>query len=164
MLFGGIGVAVVIAVFVVMSGDKPADAKDTPKPPAPAAVAPAAAPAQPGATPAVAKAGKTPAKPAPALTPEMMQEARALLQQAKDLNNEGVKARTAGDNTTARAKQSEANDKLEALQKLIAAPLAWQEEADFGDWTQPAEYVALGKLFQEVSNLMKRVRMGGGTR
>lgn len=166
MLFVGIGVAIaasLVAVFVLTSGKKD-NAGDTK--PAPAAEAKAAPAPHVPSTPlslAGAKAGKTPSKPAPGLTQDTLTTVRDLLDEAKKLSNEGVTARNGGDNQKARELQSAAKDKLEALQKLIQAPLLWQEEAQMGDWAQPAEYVTLENLYAEVGKLEKRVRMGGGT-
>jgi hypothetical protein len=165
MLFVGIGVAIaaaLVAVFVSTSGKK-----DAPADPKPAAAAESkSTPAHVPSTPlslAGAKAGKTPSKPAPGLTQDTLTKVRDLLDEAKKLSNEGVTARNGGDNQKARDLQSAAKDKLEALQKLIQAPLLWQEEAQMGDWAQPAEYVTLENLYAEVGKLEKRVRMGGGT-
>jgi hypothetical protein len=166
MLFVGIGVAIaasLVAVFVTTSGKKD-NAGDTK--PAPAAEAKAAPAPHVPSTPlslAGAKAGKTPSKPAPSLTQDTLTKVRDLLDEAKKLSNEGVTARNAGDNQKARDLQSAAKDKLESLQKLIQAPLLWQEEAQMGDWAQPGEYVTLENLYAEVGKLEKRVRMGGGT-
>lgn len=160
MMFGGIGVAVVVILIVVMSrGGTKKEPADTPPPPAAATPAPPRAPASTES----ARAGKPPAKPAPALSPETLQQARDLLAQAKTLCNEGVQARTAGNNQEARDKQSAAKAKVDALKKLVGTQALWQEEAQMSDWAQPAEYVALEKLYGEVSKLEKQIRMGGGT-
>jgi hypothetical protein len=111
----------------------------------------------------IAKAGKTPARPAPALTAAILQQTAQLLEEAKVLCNDGIKARTAGDNQAARDKQSAAKDKIDAAKQLITVPLGWQEEADMGGWAMPAEYSALEKLYGQLSSLEKRVRMSGGT-
>ena len=167
MLFVGIGVAVVavaVGVYFATSGKK--DTPAAPKAPVAAEAKPTPA-AAPSASSAIAlagaRAGKTPSKPAPGLTQDTLTKVRDLLEEAKKLSNEGVSARTAGDNQMAREKQSAAKDKLETLQKMIQAPLLWQEEAQMGDWAQPAEYVTLENLYAEVGKLEKRVRMGGGT-
>ena len=113
LILGGVGLLVVVILLVVMSqgGKKPA-AAPTPTPAAQPKPAHQAAPTQVAA--GAAKAGKTPTKPAPALTQETMQKAATLLDAANALFNEGVKLRTGGDNTGARAKQSEAKDKIDA--------------------------------------------------
>jgi hypothetical protein len=166
MVFGGIGVAIagsLLTVFIT-TRDKKDKATETQSPPAAEAKA-APAPHVPS-TPlslAGAKAGKTPSKAAPSLTQDTLTKVRDLLDEAKKLSNEGVTARNAGDNQKARDLQSAAKDKLETLQKMIQAPLLWQEEAQMGDWAQPAEYVTLENLYAEVGKLEKRVRMGGGT-
>lgn len=163
LILGGVGLLVVVILLVVMSqsGKKPAPTP-TPTPAAQPKPAHQAAPTQVAA--GAAKAGKTPGRPAPALTQETMQKAAQLLDAAKALFSEGVKLRTgAGDNTGARAKQSEAKDKIDEIKTLLAAPLRWQEEADLEDWAMPAIYSSLGSLYNEVSSLEKKIRMNGGT-
>ncbi len=164
LILGGVGLLVVVILLVVMSqsGKKPA-ATPTPTPtPAAQPKAPhQSAPTQVAA--GAAKAGKTPTKPAPALTQDMLQKAASLLDEAKALSNEGVKVRNAGDSAGARTKQSQAKDKIDEVKALLAAPLRWQEEADLEDWAMPAIYSSLGKLYNEVSSLEKKVRMSGGT-
>ncbi len=162
LILGGVGLLVVVILLVVMSqgGKKPA-AAPTPTPAAQPKPAHQAAPTQVAA--GAAKAGKTPTKPAPALTQETMQKAATLLDAANALFNEGVKLRTGGDNTGARAKQSEAKDKIDEIKTLLAAPLRWQEDADLEDWAMPAIYASLGTFYGKVSSLEKKVRMSGGT-
>ena len=163
LILGGVGLLVVVILLVVMSqsGKKPAP------PPTPTPAAQPKAPHQSAPTQVAAgaaKAGKTPTKPAPALTPETLQKAAQLLDVAKGLFNEGSKLRTgAGDNTGARAKMSEAKDKIDEIKALLAAPLRWQEEADLEDWAMPAAYSSLGSIYNEISSLEKKVRMNGGT-
>jgi hypothetical protein len=164
-VLGGVGALVVIVLIVVMNSggkepaDKPASSAGTP------AAAPAPSPA--AATPAVAlgaaRGGKAPTTPAPALTVATLEQAHALLNEAKELNNEGVRLRTAGKNQEARDAQSQAKDKIDAIKQLVAKPSEWQELADMEGWAQPAEYVALEKLYGEVAKIEKRIRMGGGT-
>lgn len=166
-LFGGIGVAIVAALIVVfMSSSKGDKAKDKPADPAPAAAAPKAphVPAPTSLQLGSAKQGKTPGRAAPALTAEMLGKAMALLDEAKTLSNDGVKARTAGDNEGARQKQSAAGDKIEAAKASLKEQAAWQEEADLSDWAQPAEYVSLANLWTQLTTLEKKARMSGGTR
>jgi len=109
-----------------------------------------------------AKRGKAPDRPAPTLTQEMLQEAAARIQEAKELNNEGVTLRNKGDNRGARDKQSQAKDKIDAAVAVLDAPAAWQEEADLEGWAMPAEYVTLSNLFGQIAKLQKRIRMSGG--
>ena len=109
-----------------------------------------------------ATAGKTPDRPAPTLTNEMLQKANAMIDEAKELNNEGTKLRNAGDNRAARAKQSEAKRKIDEAKLLLAAPSAWQEEADLEGWAMPAEYVTLANLYVRIAKYQKRIRMAGG--
>jgi len=166
MIIGGIAVVVVIVLVLVMrsggggaaaatNGDKAA-AKESPK---------AETPAPPSGAPvelAGAKAGKPAGRPAPPLPAETLQQLNDLFAKAKALYAEGVKARTAGDNTGARQKQSEATKLLEQWRALIEKQLNWQEEAQMGDWAMPAEYMTLEKLYLPYQDLLKRVRMGGG--
>ncbi len=160
MVLGGIGVAVVVVLFLMMSGpDKGAGGKpDTAKPAA----------AQPAPTPAAApvsssaKAGKAPAKPAPALTAETLAKVRVEYDKMKGFYNEGSTARTAGDNTKARERQALAKEVLDGINAMVVAPLGWQEEAEMEGWTQSAEYVEFAKLYNDVMTLAKKVRMGGG--
>jgi len=164
LILGGVGLLVVVILIVVMSqsGKKPATTPTSAPTPAAQPKAPhQSAPTQVAA--GAAKAGKTPDKPAPALTPDMLQKAATLLDAANAFFNEGVKLRTGGDNTGARAKQSEAKDKIDEIKALLAAPLRWQEEADLDGWAMPASYSALGALYTKVSSLEKKVRMNGGT-
>ena len=133
-------------------------------PPAPAKPT-VATPAAPAAAPAVtstAKAGKTPAKPAPALSADTLAQVVTLYNQMGTHYNDGVKARTAGDNATAREHQGKAVDVLQQIDKLLEAPLLWQEEAEMEGWAQPAEYVQMAKEYGKVMSLAKSVRMGGG--
>jgi hypothetical protein len=167
-VLGGVGALVVIVLIVVMnSGGK--ETADKPRTPTGSAGTPAAAPAPSpaAATPAVAlgaaRGGKAPTTPAPALTVATLEQAHALLNEAKELNNEGVRLRTAGKNQEARDAQSQAKDKIDAIKQLVAKPSEWQELADMEGWAQPAEYVALEKLYGEVAKIEKRIRMGGGT-
>ena len=108
------------------------------------------------------RAGKTPGRPAPTLTTQMLQQANALVEEAKALNNDGTRLRNAGDNRAARAKQSEAKRKIDAAILVIEAPADWQEEADLEGWAMPPEYVSLEHLFGRIAKLQKRIRMGGG--
>ncbi|HEX5050862.1 MAG TPA: hypothetical protein VFZ65_03740 [Planctomycetota bacterium] len=157
LIFGGIGLVVVVAL-VVMMNRKGADAGTTPGANTPAAAKPAAA-----APLAAAKTGKNPTRPAPTLTAEMLEQVRSSRKVAEGLYNEGVTARTAGDNATARDKQTQAKAALEKLESMLEAPLRWQEEAQLGGWAQPAEYVSLEKEYGAVMNLTNRIRKGGGT-
>jgi hypothetical protein len=132
-------------------------------PPAPAK--PTAAPSQPAQAPTIsasAKAGKTPAKPAPALSADTLAQVVTLYNQMGTHYNAGVTARTAGDNAKAREHQGKAVDVLQQIDKLLEAPLLWQEEAEMEGWAQPAEYVQMAKEYGKVMSLAKSVRMGGG--
>ena len=159
VMIGAIAVVVVIVLVVMMKGG--GDKKEEPKKdPAPVAAAPAPVPA--AGTAGTAKAGKTPGRPAPALTQETLGKLDELMAKAKAAYNEGSTKRTAGDNDGARAKQAEAKVHLDQWKELVAAQLVWQEEAQMGDWAQPAEYPTLEKKFGPFATLEKTVRMGGG--
>ena len=100
---------------------------------------------------------------AKALALEMMErEQRSKITQA--LYNEGSKARTAGDNATARDKMSQAKVIIDQINQTLAVPMEWQMLALEGDWTEPGEYVDLGKFVTALASLEKMVRMGGGTK
>lgn len=164
MVLGGIGVAVVVVVLIMMSGGGGKGGASTGgTTPTPVAAKPEAAP-KPAATPVASapKAGKTPLKPAPVLTAETLQQVRDLETKMKGFYNEGSAARTAGDNAKAREKQGLAKGVLGEIDKLLQAQLLWQEEAQMGDWAQPAEYIELEKVYGSVMKLAKMVRMGGG--
>lgn len=162
LILGGVGLLVVVILLVVMSqGSKKPAPKATPAPAAQPKAPYQSAPTQ--VVEGAAKAGKTPTKPAPALTQEMLQKAASLLDEATALSNEGVKVRSAGDSAGARIKQSQAKDKIDEVKALLAAPLRWQEDADLEDWAMPAIYSSLGALYNKVSSLEKKVRMSGGT-
>ncbi len=169
-LLGGAGVAVVVVLLFAMSRGGSGDADKTASPGAAAktnspAAAPASAPATPpAAAPASApRAGKTPTKPAPLLTAETLQQAQALLQQAKGLCNEGITARAAGKNEEARGKQSAAKDKIEAIEQMTAKQWDWLSEAELEGWALSAEYATMAKLYDDLLNLKNKVRKGGGT-
>ena len=164
LVLGGVGV-LVVGILVVMMNQGGGDKATDPKAP-PAAAAPKAAhvPAPSTVKMGSATAGKTPGRPAPALTAEMLGKAVALLDEAKTLCNDGVKARSAGNNEEARTKQSAAVDKIEAAKVSLQEQAKWQEDADLDDWAMPAEYIALGNLWTELTTLEKKARMSGGTR
>lgn len=161
-VLGGVGLAVVIVLVVMMQSG----GTGTARPAGGGAPANSAASASAAPIPVkleASKSGSAPKRPAPPLSEATLQQARDLLTAAKGYCNEGITARTAGDNTKARERQSLAKDKIDELKKLVAAQSLWQEEAQLGDWAQPAEYVTLEKLLGELGPLEKRVRMGGGT-
>ena len=110
-----------------------------------------------------ARSGKPPAKPAPELTVETLQKLQAMLDEAKELINDGKRARTGrGDNAAARTKMGEASELLRKWEQMIAAPLLWQEDAEMEDWAQPAAYVTLSKMYDKFAKYQKEARMGGG--
>ena len=51
---------------------------------------------------------------------------------------------------------------LEQWNQLVESNLLWQEEAQLGDWAQPAEYTQLEKLFGAYQTLNNKVRKQGG--
>ena len=159
--------AILLLVLVVAmlnsqsGGDEGGEAQDPPEqrqPAAPSRSAPQATQLKMG----TATSGKTPDRPAPTLTNEMLQKANAMIDEVKALNNEGTRLRNAGDNRAARAKQSEAKRKIDEVKALLEAPSAWQEEADLGGWAMPAEYVTLANLYVRIAKYQKRIRMAGG--
>lgn len=165
MIIGGIAVVVVIALVLLMRGGGGSTAADNADKATAKEPTKAATPASSGGAPvalASAKAGKPPGRPAPPLPAATLQQLNDLIAKAKELYGEGVKARTAGDNTGARQKQSEATRLLEQWRTLIKPQLDWQEEAQMDDWAMPAEYVTLEKMYVPYQDLVKRVRMGGG--
>ncbi|MCK5944059.1 MAG: hypothetical protein KAI24_18890 [Planctomycetes bacterium] len=164
LILGGVGAAVLVIVLVIVSSKKGGDDGDGDQQDQQQQAQPETKPHVPKTTLKMgsAQAGKTPDRPAPRLTVEMLQQARDLIQEAKVLNNEGVKLRNAGKNMEARAKQSEAKRKTDEVKALLDIPATWQEEADMEGWAMPAEYVTLGNLYGEIAKLEKRIRMSGG--
>lgn len=162
-VFGGIGLAVVVVLVVMMRGGGGDGAAKASGDAAPKSAQSASAPAPTPVKLEAPKGGGSPKRPAPPLSEATLQQARELLASAKSFCNEGITARTAGDNQKARERQSLAKDKIDELKKLVADQSLWQEEAQLGDWAQPAEYMTLEKLLGELGPLEKRVRMGGGT-
>lgn len=167
MVVGGLALLVVVVVVVMMNSgggaSNAADSGSSAKPANTAPAAPAVAPKPAAAPTGTAKAGKTPERPAPALTADTLARASQLLEEAKALCNEGIQLRSNGDNQGARTKQTSAKDKIDVIKQMIDAPLRWQEEADLGGWAMPAEYDALAKLYGQLSTVENRVRKGGGT-
>ena len=163
----GIGVVAAAAIgFFALSGGSKQPASESQKPATPAAAPaekPAAAPASTPLSMSSAKQGKAPTKPAPALTQETLQQLSAMLDKAKTLRNESVTARVgSADNQAARAKMTEAYDLLQKWQEMIAPQLQWQEMAQMEEWSQPAEYMTLEKLYGTFQRLNNEVRRGGG--
>jgi len=161
MVLGAIAVVVVVVLIVMMKGGTKDSGGTNDKPQTPTPAAPKPAPAAPSSA---AKPGKTPAKPAPTLTAETLQQCRDQQAKAQALYNEGSKARTAGDNATARDKMSQAKVIIDQINQTLAVPMLWQEEAQMGDWTQSGEYIDLEKFVTALASLEKMVRMGGGTK
>ena len=161
LILGGVGVLVVVVVLVMMNSGNGGSqaAAGSPKPDA---AQPAAAAKSAPVSLAAAKAGKSPATPPPSLTQETLAQVSELNRQMKALYNEGVTARKDGDNQKARDKQAQAKDVLEQIDRLLQPALLWQEKAQEGDWSQPAEYVTLERIYGDVMKLANMVRKGGG--
>ncbi|MGE3173261.1 MAG: hypothetical protein AB7O97_11605 [Planctomycetota bacterium] len=162
----GAGVVVVLVLVLIMQsggGDKANAGESTPRQAEPAAKQPAPSVTGEKVQLGAAKPGKTPTKPAPALTQDTLQELSDLLQQIKALRNEAVTARTGNaDNQLARSKMGEAKELLDRWEQMIEPQLRWQEEAQMGDWAQPAEYLTLERLYASFQRFNNEVRKGGG--
>ena len=163
MIIGGVGLLVLILILVIANrgggGDEDNDGGgDTP------AKQPASQPQQQRSDVPVAggAAGKTPDRPAPALSQATLGKMRDLLAEATEISNAGMKLRLAGENMPARKKQSEAKEKIDEIKNLIAGPSGWYEEADMGGWSIPGEYVTMNRLYAKLSKLEKQIRMQGG--
>lgn len=164
LILGGIGGLAVLIVVVVMMTSKSGDAGDGDGGNQPAAKQPAQPAASSVAMPkAAAKDGKTPDRPAPPLTNQMLKDALGLLDEAKSLSGEGLELRKAGNNMECREKMSQAKVKIDAIKTMLDPALTWQEEADMEGWAQPASYTQLGYLWAKLSPIEKMVRMQGGT-
>ncbi|GAB4136217.1 MAG: hypothetical protein Fur0037_00640 [Planctomycetota bacterium] len=151
------GAVAVVAVLVVALRRS-----DPPAPARPAAAAPESRSSPAPSRDASGAPGAEPRKPAPPLTDRDLAGLRKLLLEAKRLHNEGVLARSSGDNAGARAREGEARAILESWREGIADQLLWQEEAQMEGWRQPPSYSALERIFEEYQTLTKKVRMGGG--
>lgn len=157
-----VGAAAVVGFLLVMSGNKSPDQGTKPT----ATSTPAAAPAAP--TPVVsvpagsAKAGKTPLRAAPPLSQETLGKLSQLEAQATELFNESVNLRNGGDAMKAREAAGRAKDVLDQWNRLVEPNLLWQEDAQLGEWSQPAEYIQLEKLFGAYQTLNNKVRKQGG--
>ncbi len=158
-----VGAIAVVVLLLVMSGggsNKPAASGSSTSTPA---AAPAASPTAVVSVPAgSAKAGKTPDRPAPALTQDTLGKLAQLQAQATELFNESVNLRNGGDNMKAREAAGRAKDVLDQWNQLVEPNLLWQEEAQLGEWSQPAEYIQLEKLFGAYQTLNNKVRKQGG--
>ncbi|MCA8974466.1 MAG: hypothetical protein KDC98_07075 [Planctomycetes bacterium] len=155
---GAIAIVIILVVMMRGGGDEKADTPAVAPPAASPAGGASSAPVQVG-TP---KAGKKPDRPAPELTQETLSKLDQLLAEAKTHYNEGVKKRTAGDNSGAREAQAKAKTLLDEWQALVATQLRWQEEAEMEGWEQPGTYDLLSRRYPKFSSLEKSVRMGGG--
>ncbi len=163
MIIGGAGLLVLILILVMFnSRGGGGDADDT------GANAPAKQPAnqpeKPRSNVAVSGGlpGKSPDRPAPTLTQDTLNKMSDLLAEAKSISNSGFALLKEGKNIEARTRQSEAKVKIDEIKALIEEPTLWYEEADMGDWSIPAEYVAMNKLYGKLSTLLKTIRMQGG--
>ena len=164
MVGGGAIAIVILLVLMTGGGGDDADASGKQDTGSDNASQSTNAPARPARTPAsgTARSGKTPDRPAPALSHETLDKIDNLLDEAKAFYNEGVKARNAGEHMKARDAQSKAKAKLDEWEELVEPQLRWQEEAEMEDWAQPAEYDLLTRRYPAFSKLQKMVRMGGG--
>ncbi len=178
-LFIGIGVVAVIAVIAVFmlggggnsggeGGGGGAAAAGTPSNGATggssSASTPDPVPSSDATLPAAeAKPGKTPTKPAPAITQAALDEANLHYRNAVDLWNKGSKARDAGDSTVYTDSLKEAFDEMEALRDALRSQTDWLDEADLEGWAIPADYEGLRRLlgpwdkhYQKVKKLKTR--------
>ncbi len=156
-------VAVVVLLLLMSGGSKqPGAAGDSSS----RNTSPAAAPSAPAPSVSLpagsAKAGKTPSRPAPPLGQDTLARLAQLEAQATELFNESVNLRNGGDAMKAREAAGRAKDILDQWNSLVEANLLWQEEAQLGDWAQPAEYIQLEKLFGAYQTLNNKVRKQGG--
>lgn len=162
-----LGAAAVVVLLLVMSGGggKKSGASSSTSS---GSAAPAASPAAAAPTPVAsvpsgsAKAGKTPSRPAPPLSQDTLGKLSQLQAQATELFNESVNLRNGGDAMKARETAGRAKDILDQWNSLVEPNLLWQEEAQLGDWAQPAEYIQLEKLFGAYQTLNNKVRKQGG--
>lgn len=161
MILGGLGVVVLIIILVMANKGGSEDQNNSSNEPA---KQPAKQPEAPktNLTMANAKGGKTPDRPAPPLTQATLTKVTELLAEAKALSNEGIKLTKSGSNPEGAAKQSAAKVKIDQLKAMIEEQSLWQEEADMGDWAQPAEYITLAKIYATISRTQKTIRMNGG--
>jgi len=162
MIAAGVGVLVLV-IFIMSSGgggggepDQGSEDQSTSQPTTQSQPAPA------NVRLANAQSGKAPGRPAPPLTQETLSKVRSLLAEAKALSDDGIRLRKTGDNMGCRKKQSEAKVKIDQLKAMIETQSLWQEEAEMGDWAQPAEYVTLGRIYAKIGMTEKTIRMQGG--
>ena len=161
MVFGGLGVVVLIIIIAMANRgggevDADTDNESTKQPEKQSETR------KPRVQLSDAQRGKTPDRPAPPLTQETLSAVSKLLAEAKALSDEGIKMRLGGDNRGCRAKQSQAKVKIDQLKSMIETQSLWQEEADMGDWAQPAEYVTLANIYIKIGRTQKTIRMQGG--
>jgi len=162
MILGGVGVLVLIMLIVMANGggdddDEGGNTDNQSNQPAKQPEAPA-----PKVQLGSAKAGKTPDRPAPALSQELLSKITGLYREAKAVSDEGIKLTKAGEREQGVAKQNEAKVKIDAIKAMIDDQLLWQEEADMGDWAQPPEYATLTNIYAKISRTQKSIRMNGG--
>jgi len=161
MILGGLGVVVLIIILVMANKgggeeENDSDSQLTNQP------AKQSKPAKTNLRMSEAVGGKTPDRPAPLLTQETLTKITELLAEAKAISNEGIKLTKSGSNPEGAAKQSEAKVKIDQLKAMIEEQSLWQEEADMGDWAQPAEYITLARIYATISRTQKTIRMNGG--
>jgi hypothetical protein len=163
MIIGGAGLLVLIIILVMVKSRGGGDDADDTGANAPANQ-PATQPEKPRSNVAVSGGlpGKSPDRPAPTLTQDTLNKMSDLLAEAKSISNSGFALLKEGKNFEARTRQSEAKVKIDEIKALIEEPTLWYEEADMDDWSIPAEYVAMNKLYGKLSTLLKTIRMQGG--
>lgn len=163
MILGGVGVLVLIIILVANSGggggDEEGGNDDNQQTQQPAKQP---EPAKVNVPAGTAKAGATPDRPAPPLTQDLLGKVTELYQQARALSDEGIKLTKSGEREQGVAKQMAAKVKIDQLKAMIDDQLTWQEEAEMGDWQQPAAYGSLTRLYAKISKTQKTIRMNGG--
>ena len=162
LMLGGAGVLVLIVILVLSNKGGGDDTNDSGSNPSATQPEKQSAAPSPELSMASAKSGKTPDRPAPALTQDTLNKMNELYAEAKAISDEGMKLLGQGNNMDSRTKQSEAKVKVDQIKSLIEAPSSWYEEADFGGWAIPAEYETMNKIYGKVSRLEKTIRMNGG--
>jgi hypothetical protein len=162
MILGGLGV-VALVIFLLTSGgggggggEDESNDQSNRQPPQ------QSQPPTPSANMSSAQGGKAPGRPAPPLSQETLSKVRQLLAEAKTMSDDGIRLRKSGDNKGCRAKQSAAKVKIDQIKSMIETQSLWQEEAEMGDWAQPAEYVTLARIYVKIGTTEKTIRMQGG--
>lgn len=104
--------------------------------------------------------GKTPDRPAPEVTAEMLAEWDRLYIQAKEeFNNYQRKHLKGEDGDMVHA--GKAKELVDQIFASMDEALIWEEEATMEDWAKPAGIEAMLKRFKKYSTLEKKIRMTG---